>query len=402
MIKAAARTKNFVYAIRNIVGEAKKLEATGKEITYLNIGDPIPYGFQTPPHLVEAFQRAVRDGHNGYAPSAGIPEAREAVANEANRRGFNITSEDVVITSGASEAADIVMSAMLEPGDEVLVPSPGYPLYTAILAKLGAKEVSYRLDPRQNWQMDIDDIKTLITPRTRAIVIINPNNPTGAVYSRENLLAILEVAQSAGLVVLADEVYWQLVYEQPAPAIASLVDDSVPVITFESMSKIYLAPGWRMGWMKLTNSHLMQELKVAINKIADARLCSPRAPQHTVKAALEGDHSFLAGVMAAFKVRRDITVERINRIEGMNCSQPDGAFYVMAQMEQLQGATDEQFVLSLLKETGILFVHGSGFGLRPEDGFFRIVYLPQPETLHKVYDDLAEFVYEWPKGQQAR
>jgi alanine-synthesizing transaminase len=400
MIKAAARTKNFTYAIRNIVGEAKKLEATGKKITYLNIGDPIPYGFQTPPHLVEAFERAIRDGHNGYAPSTGIPEAREAVAKEANQRGFKITPDDVVITSGASEAADIVMSAMLEPGDEVLVPSPGYPLYTAILAKLGAKEVSYRLDPRNNWQMDVEDIRNLITPRTRAIVIINPNNPTGAVYSRENLLAILAVAQNAGLVVLADEVYWQLVYGEPAPAIASLVDDSVPVITFESMSKIYLAPGWRMGWMKLSNSHLMQELKVAINKIADARLCSPRAPQHTVKAALEGDHGFLTGVMEAFKVRRDVTVERINRIEGMNCSQPDGAFYVMAQMEQLQGATDEEFVLSLLKETGILFVHGSGFGLPAAEGFFRIVYLPQPEILHQVYDNLAEFVYQWPKGRR--
>src|SRR5438552_921818 len=163
MIKAATRTHNFTYAIRNIVGEAKKLEADGRKIIYLNIGDPIPYGFQTPPHLVEAYSRALRDGHNGYAPSPGIPQAREAVAREACGRGLKITPEDVLITSGASEAADIVLSSMLEPGDEVLVPTPGYPLYTAILAKLGAEEVPYLLDPANNWEPSGEAIQKEIT-----------------------------------------------------------------------------------------------------------------------------------------------------------------------------------------------------------------------------------------------
>jgi alanine-synthesizing transaminase len=395
MIKAASRTHNFTYAIRNIVGEAKKLEAEGRKILYLNIGDPIPYGFSTPPHLVEAVTRALHDGHNGYAPSPGIPAAREAVAREACRRGLKITPEDVLITSGASEAADIVLISMLEPGDEVLVPSPGYPLYTAILAKLGAEEVPYLLDPANNWEPSVEAIREAITPRTRAIVIINPNNPTGAVYSRENLLKVLDVAHQAGLVVLADEVYWRLTYGEHAPPIATLVDESVPVITFESLSKIYLAPGWRVGWMKLTNSHLMSELKVAINKMADARLCSARPPQHAVAAALDGDHTYLEDVMRRFHERRDITYNRINSIEGMNCTLPGGAFYVMAQMEHLGGASDEQFVLSLLRQTGILFVHGSGFGTRAEDGYFRIVYLPEPHILNEVYDRLAEFVQAW-------
>ncbi|MEW6730551.1 MAG: aminotransferase class I/II-fold pyridoxal phosphate-dependent enzyme [Acidobacteriota bacterium] len=395
MIKAATRTKNFTYAIRNIVGEAKKLEAAGRNVIYLNIGDPVPYGFNTPTHLVEALTRALHDGYNGYAPSTGLPEAREAVAREAVRRGLNLTPDDVVITSGASEAADIVLTGMLEPGDEVLVPTPGYPLYTAILAKLGAHEVPYLLDPNNDWQPSLEDIRKAITPRTRAIIIINPNNPTGAVYNRENLLAVLALAQQAGLVVLADEVYWRLTYGEPVPPIASLVDNSVPVITFESMSKIYLVPGWRVGWMKLTNSHLMKELMVAIRKIADARLCSARLPQHTVAPALDGDHSYLEDVMRRFRERRDYSYQRINAIEGMRCTLPGGAFYLMAQMTQLGGASDEEFVLSLLRETGILFVHGSGFGTHPEDGFFRIVYLPELDILKTVYDQLAEFVRAW-------
>lgn len=395
MIKAATRTQNFTYAIRNIVGEAKKIEAEGRQVLYLNVGDPVPYGFSTPPHLVEAVEKALRDGNNGYGPSPGIPSAREAVAREAVRRGVKMSPDDVIITSGASEAADIVLSSMLEPGDEVLVPSPGYPLYTAILAKLGAKEVSYKLDPKNDWQPVVDDIKALITNRTRAIVIINPNNPTGAVYNRENLLEVLNVANQAGLLILADEVYWRMTYEEQAPPIASLVDESVPVITFESMSKIYLAPGWRVGWMKISNPHLMTDLRVGINKMADARLCSARPPQHAVAAALDGDHAYLDDVMARFRARRDLSCQRINAIEGMNCTTPKGAFYLMAQMENLSDATDEQFVLSLLRETGVLFVHGSGFGMDPKDGYFRIVYLPELDVLNTVYDRVAEFVYNW-------
>lgn len=397
MIEPASRTRNFTYAIRNIVVEAKRLEAQGKKIIYLNIGDPVPYGFNTPEHLVEAVAKAVRDGLNGYAPSAGIPQAREAVAAESCRRGVELSPEDVFITSGASEAADLLLGSMLEPGDEVLVPCPGYPLYTAILAKLGAREIPYLLDPAENWAPSLAAIRASITPRTRAIVIINPNNPTGAVYQKERLLELINIAVEHKLLILADEVYWRMTYEEPAPPIASLVDREAAVVTLESMSKIYLAPGWRVGWMKLSNSHLMKDLAVAVRKMADARLCSPCPPQYAVKPALEGDHAFLEDVMRRFRQLRDITYQRINAIEGMNCTLPAGAFYAMAQMERLAGATDEEFILSLLRETGILFVHGSGFGTNPADGYFRIVYLPEPETLHQVYDRLAEFVATWPR-----
>ncbi|MCS6884091.1 MAG: aminotransferase class I/II-fold pyridoxal phosphate-dependent enzyme [Acidobacteriota bacterium] len=395
MIKPASRTQNFTYAIRNIVVEAKRLEAEGKQIIYLNVGDPVPYGFNTPEHLVEAVAKAVRDGLNGYAPSAGIPQAREAIAAEAERRGVKISPDDVFITSGASEAADILLSAMLEPGDEVLVPCPGYPLYTAILAKLGAREVPYLLDPEDNWSPSIEAIKASISPRTRAIVIINPNNPTGAVYGKERLLQLVEIAAEHRLLIVADEVYWRMTYSEPAPPIATLVDKEVPVVTLESMSKIYLAPGWRVGWMKISNSHLMKDLLVAIRKMADARLCSPCPPQYAIKPALEGDHSFLEQVMQRFRELRDITYRRINACESLRCTLPEGAFYVMAQMRRLGEATDEEFVLSLLRQTGILFVHGSGFGMKPSEGYFRIVYLPPPEVLNKVYDTLEDFVRSW-------
>lgn len=397
MITPASRTHNFTYAIRNIVVEAKRLEAQGRKITYLNIGDPVPYGFQTPEHLVEAVARAIRNGLNGYAPSTGILEAREAIAAESCRRGVELTPDDVFITSGASEAADLLLGSLLEVGDEVLVPCPGYPLYTAILAKLGAREIPYLLDPAENWAPSLEAIRASITPRTRAIVIINPNNPTGAVYNKQRLLELIEIATEHRLLILADEVYWRMTYDEPAPPIASLVGRETPVVTLESMSKIYLAPGWRVGWMKLSNSHLMKDLSVAVRKMADARLCSPCPPQYAVKPALEGDHTFLEEVMRRFRTLRDITYERINAIDGMNCTLPAGAFYAMAQFERLGKATDEEFILSLLHHTGILFVHGSGFGTRPADGYFRIVYLPQPEVLHQVYDRLAEFVAAWPK-----
>src|SRR5687768_15517983 len=179
MIPVADRIGGFTYAIRNIVVEAKRVEASGRKVRYLNIGDPIPFGFETPPHMIEAVTRALRDGHNGYAPSVGIPAAREAVAAECTQRGMPISPDRVVITSGTSEGIELALTAMAQSGDEVLVPTPTYPLYTAVLAKIGARAVFYRTDPDNGWQPDIDHIRSLVTPATRALVVIDPNNPTG-------------------------------------------------------------------------------------------------------------------------------------------------------------------------------------------------------------------------------
>lgn len=391
--KPATRTQNYKYAIRNIVVEAKKIEAEGKKVTYLNIGDPALYGFQPPQALIEANIKAMRDGYSGYSPSAGIQAARDAVAEEALRRHIRTSPDDVIFTYGASEAADIVFTAVLEPGDEVLVPSPGYPLYTAIATKIGAKEVKYQQNPKENWQPDIDELKSLITSRTKILVIINPNNPTGALYTKATLSAMLDVAREHGLIVIADEVYHRLIYEGVHVPMGSLAGDDLPVITMESLSKNYLAPGWRLGWMTVTNSSVMPEVMGAIRKLADARLCAPMSPQHAISAAMTLPKDYLDATMARLRAQRDITYTMLSRIEGISCNKPEGAFYAMAQVNLHNGelGTDEAFVLGLLREKGVLFVHGSGFGTVATEGFFRIVFLPDVETLKDVYTRVTDF-----------
>src|SRR5918996_735357 len=247
-IPVASRISGFVYAIRNIVAEARKVEAAGRKVRYLNIGDPIIFGFKTPPHLVDAVARAIRDGHNGYAPSVGIPAAREAVAAECERRGMPLPADRVVITAGSSEGIELALTALAEAGDEVLVPLPTYPLYTAVLAKIGARPVFYDTNPSSGWVPDVDQIRRLITPATRALVVIDPNNPTGASYPVEVRRALLAIADEHNIPLLADEVYADLSFDGPVAAIASQ-NPYAPVITFSSLSKAYLAPGWRTGWL---------------------------------------------------------------------------------------------------------------------------------------------------------
>lgn len=389
----ASRTQNYKYAIRNIVVEAKKIEAQGQKVTYLNIGDPVLYGFQPPPELVEAHVKALRDGYSSYSPSAGVAIAREAVAEEAHRRGIRATPDDVIFTYGASEAADIAFAAALDPGDEVLVPSPGYPLYSAIAMKIGAKEVKYRQNPKNDWQPDVEELESLVTPRTKLLVIINPNNPTGALYSRETLSAMLDVARRNGLIVIADEVYHKLIYDGEHAPMGSLAGDDLPVVTLESLSKNFLAPGWRLGWMTVTNAQAMPDVMNAIRKLADARLCAPIAPQYAVPVAMNLPKSYLDATMTRLRAQRDITYEMLNRIDGISCNKPQGAFYAMAKADLRDGelGSDEEFVLGLLREKGVLFVHGSGFGTEAKEGFFRIVFLPDAETLKDVYARLADF-----------
>ena len=395
-IPVAHRVAGFTYAIRNIVNEARKVEAAGKTIKYLNIGDPIPYGFKTPPHLVEAVACAMRDGHNGYAPSPGIASAREAVAADFTARGLPTSPERVIITSGASEGIELAMGALVNTGEEVLVPSPTYPLYTAVLAKIGAKIVYYRTDPARRWQPDIDEMASLITPATRAIVVIDPNNPTGAIYPTSFRRSLLDLLTQHNLVLLADEVYGDLAYDDPVPVppIGSL-DPDAPIISFSSLSKGYLAPGWRAGWLAVGRSPRLDNLMAALRKLADGRLCSPVPMQYAVTAALTGDRSHQVEFRKALRGRADLTTRRMNAIPGISCVAPLAAFYAMPKVALPPGKTDEDYVLGLLRATGILCVHGSGFGTPPEAGFFRIVFLPAPSHLAEIYDTMATFTAQF-------
>jgi len=389
-LPVAARVHGFSYAIRNIVAEAKKVEASGRKVKYLNIGDPIEFGFRTPPHLVEAVARAMRDGHNGYTPSPGIAEAREAVAREFTTRGLPTAADRVILTSGTSEGIELALGALVNEGDDVLVPVPTYPLYTAVLAKIGARTVFYRTDPNRQWLPDLDHLESLVGPRTRALVVIDPNNPTGAVYPAEVRRALIALAERHQFVLLADEVYADLGYDGPTVPLGSLAPDA-PIISFSSLSKAYLAPGWRAGWLAVGRSPRMDDVLAAIKKLADGRLCSPGPMQYAITAALTGDRSHQLEFRNALRARAEVTTTRLNAIPGMRCVAPRGAFYAMPQVALPPGRTDQDFVLGLLREAGVLCVYGSGFGTDPAGGFFRVVYLAAPSELAEIYDAIASF-----------
>lgn len=393
-IPVASRVSGFVYAIRNIVAEARKVEASGRKVRYLNIGDPITFGFRTPPHLIEAVERAMRDGHNGYAPSVGILPAREAVAAECTRRGMPLSPDRVVITSGTSEGIELTLTALAETGDEVLVPVPTYPLYTAVLGKIGARAVFYRTDPSHGWLPDLDHLRSLITAKTRALVVIDPNNPTGATYPPEVRRDLVAIAEEHGIPLLADEVYADLAFGGPVPALAASNPDA-PVITFSSLSKAYLAPGWRAGWMAVGRSERLDEVLAGVKKLADGRLCSTGPMEYAIVAALNGDRSHQEAFRSALRERAQLTTARLNAIEGITAVAPTAAFYSMPRVALPPGLTDEDYVLALLRATGVLCVYGSGFGARPEDGFFRVVFLAPPAELSDIYDAIAEFTHDF-------
>jgi alanine-synthesizing transaminase len=389
-IPVAHRISGFAYAIRNIVAEARKVEASGRKVRYLNIGDPIAFGFRTPPHMIEAVERAMRDGHNGYAPSVGILTAREAVTTECVQRGMPMTPDRVVITSGTSEGIELALNALAGPGDDVLIPVPTYPLYTAVLAKIGARAVFYRTDAARGWQPDIDHIRGLITPTTRALVVIDPNNPTGATYSAEARRALVDLADRHNFPLLADEVYADLAFDGPVSALAAVNPDA-PVITFSSLSKAYLAPGWRSGWLAVAETERLDDVLAGIKKLADGRLCSTGPMEYALAAALTGDRSHQQVFRDALRERAAITYSRFNAIDGITCVAPTAAFYAMPKVELPPGRTDEDYVLGLLRATGVLCVYGSGFATAPHDGFFRVVFLASPEELADIYGLIADF-----------
>ena len=393
MIRPSSRTAQFHYAIRNIVGAAEERERAGLKVTYLNIGDPQAYGFRPPAHVVEAAARAVRERFTGYEHSSGLREAREAVAAYATALGAQTAPDDVLMTAGASEAADLLLSALVEEGDEVLVPAPGYPIYTAILNRLGAAARYYTLAESRGWLPTPAEVEALINERTRAIVLINPNNPTGSITDDETTRRLLEIAERRGLLVVSDEVYRELCFNAPpAPASLLAAGREVAVVTLESLSKTHMVPGWRVGWMRFTNARLMPELARAVHRLASGRLCSPTPAQYAVRPALEGERGFLDDFMRDIKRRRDFVLDAVADTEGLSCVEPAAAFYAMIRVDDAERRTDERFVLDLLKETGVLVVHGSGFGADPAACSFRLVYLPDEAVLGGVFQRLAGFM----------
>ncbi len=398
-IRPAQRTHNITYAVRDIVVLADQVAKSGREMLYLNIGDPNKFDFETPPHIIEAAHRAMLANKNGYAPSSGIKESIDAVERYARRKGID-NIQDIFITSGASEAIELCLTGLVDAGENVLTPSPGYPLYTAVLAKIGAVENPYYLDEENGWQPSLDDIESKIDDKTRAIVLINPNNPTGSNCSRQLLQGLLKIAKERNIVIFADEIYDQLLFDGAVHTSIASLDKNAPVITFCGLSKNYLGPGLRIGWGIISGDQaVLGDYIEAVNKMLRARLCANHPLMFAVKPALEGDQSHLKIMNEKLTRRRDLTYRMLNSAAGLSCVKPGGAFYAFPKIDI--AGNDEHFVKELVKATGVVVVHGSGFGQKSGSHHFRVVFLPPEEVLTKAYSAIARFLQSYNKQGHA-
>jgi len=390
-IRPAFRTFQVEYAIRDIVEASQEAKKRGKDLIYLNIGDPVKYGFKTPESIIEAVCQALRENYNSYSDSSGIPEAIEAIKSYALKKG--IKPVDIYITQGATEAIEFAISALVNSEENILLPCPCYPLYQAIISKFRIEPRYYLLDENKNWEPDIDSIEALIDKKTRAIVIINPNNPTGTVYFKEALEKIVDIAKKYNLVIFSDEIYDQYILEDNLEhiSIASLSEE-VPVITFNGLSKNYFAPGFRIGWGIVSGpEEVLKDYIEAIHKLARTRLCASHPLQFAIPVALNNENYYIKDVIAKLKRRRDILVEGLNQVPFITCVKPLGAFYAFPSIN-IPDIDDLEFTKKLILEEGVVVVHGSGFGQKPGTKHFRIIFLPEEEILEKALERIHRFI----------
>lgn len=395
MFQVTDRVRTIEYAIRDVLAQAKQLERKGKKIIYLNIGDPVKFGFDTPNHIKQALTKAVEEGANWYAPSEGLPELREAICEKEKKvNEVEIQPEDVVVTHGISEGIQMVMAAIVGNGDEVLVPGPTYPPYICYVKFFGGKPVAYETVEENGWQPNVDDLRAKITAKTRAIVVINPNNPCGALYRENVVKEIVDLAGEHNLLLISDEIYDRIVYAEKFVSTSHIAKD-VPVVGLNGFSKTYLMTGWRLGYMYFHDSNgRLTELEECIKKEARVRLSANAPVQKAGVAALRGPQDHILQMVGKLRKRRDYAWKRLNEIAGMSCTKPEGAFYVFPKVEAVgsKWKTDAEFVYHFLEETGVLLVHGSGFEPIYGCGHFRSVILPPTETLEAAFNLLEQFM----------
>lgn len=397
VIEPTKRVRTIEYAIRDVIPYAKQVAKTGKKIYYLNIGDPNAFDFDTPPHIKEALVKAVESGGkaNAYSPSEGLPELREAISQKEKRvNNVAISPEDVIVTSGISEGIQMVMAALISPGDEILLPGPTYPPYISYARFFDGKPITYKTNEENGWQPDIDDLRKKISKKTRAITIINPNNPCGALYESKVIKEILNLAGEHDITVLSDEIYDQIVFDKKFVSTAHLAKD-IPVVGLNGFSKAYLMTGWRLGYLYFHNQQgRLKDLKDCVEKEARIRLCANTPVQKAGTEALNGPQDHLKTTVEKIKQRSNFAWKRLNEIDGISCAKPEAAFYVFPRIHGVgsRWKTDMDFTLSLLRETGVLFVHGSGFDPVYGAGHVRIVVLPPLDTLEKALDEIEGFM----------
>jgi len=394
-VKVTARAKAIEYAIRDVIVNAGLITKMGKKIFYLNIGDPVAFDFPTPQHIKQALIEAVQSGENNYSPSEGVPELRQAIAEKEKQvNNVSILAENVLITSGVSEGIQMVISALIEKGDEILVPGPAYSPYISHSKAYDGTPITYETIEEENWQPNIDDLRSKISERTRAIVIINPNNPSGALYKQKMVKQILNIAGEHDLLVLSDEIYDQIRYTEDYASTAHLAKD-LPVVGLNGFSKVYLITGWRLGYIYFhEQNEELQELKKTIEKEQRIRICANTPAQMAGIAALRGPQDHVKEMVEKLRLRRDYAWKRLNEIEGISCAKPEGAFYVFPKIHALgsKWKTDMEFAIELLKETGVLLVHGSGFDPIYGAGHVRGVFLPPIETLEQAFNEVERFM----------
>jgi aspartate/methionine/tyrosine aminotransferase len=389
-LKISNRVAGVEYAIRDIALVAKKLEREGQKITYLNIGDPVQYGFQPPENVKEAFIDAIKKGQNYYAASEGLAELRDEIAKKERTKGLSVSEDDIIITNGVSEGLEMLMASIVEPGDEVLIPGPYYPPYASYVRLFGGVPVEFLVD-LNNSTPDLTDIKSKITPKTVAICLISPNNPTGAVFNEKSLKDLVNIAVEHDLYIICDEIYDQIIFDEKFVGIGKVSGDS-PVILVNGFSKVNLMSGWRIGYIAFNNSKKLELLRENIPKLARVRIASNLPVQHAALESLRGPQNYISEFVSQLKKRRDYVIKRLNGMHGISCSIPKGAFYAFPKIEISKHTSDKEFVLDLLRSKGILTVHGSGFGTQYGSGHFRMVFLPEINVLETALDKIEEFV----------
>ncbi len=381
------------YAIRDIIQYAREQERKGNKVIYLNIGDPVLYGFNTPKHIKDALIKAVLEDKNYYAESEGVRELREAIAEKESAKGMHVMPEDVVVTNGVSEALDMIISSIAEPGDEVLVPGPCYPPYLSYARVRGVKPVEYATLEHEGWRIDMDDLKSKINSKSRAIFVINPNNPTGSILDEHTLKALVDTAAEHNLYLVCDEIYDRIVFDN-FTSIGRYARDA-PVVILNGFSKVYLMTGWRLGYICFnSNARLLDGLRASVGKLARLRLSANTPVQMAAVEALRGPQDHIRDMVSMLGARRDYVMKRLDAIHGINIyAKPKGAFYIFPRIDGSLGyRSDAEFVLDLLKSKNLLVVHGSGFGSMGSM-HFRLVYLPSLDVLEEAMNRFEEFVH---------
>lgn len=396
-IRKSSKLNDVCYDIRGpVLAEANRLEEEGHRVIKLNIGNPAPWGFEAPEEILVDVIHNLPTAQ-GYCESKGLYSARKAIMQYCQQiRIPNVDIEDIYIGNGVSELVVMGMQALVENGDEVLIPAPDYPLWTAATYLSGGRAVHYRCDESADWAPDLDDLRAKITPKTRAMVIINPNNPTGAVYPRAVLEEMLEIARSNDLVVFADEIYDKILYEDAEHVpVGSLADDLL-ILSLNGLSKTYRVAGFRTGWMVVSGAkHRASDFIEGLDILASMRLCPNVPTQHAIQTALGGYQSIVEFLQPGGRLReqRDYAWQRLNAMEGVSCVKPEGALYLFPKLDvtKFNISNDEQFALDLLRQEKVLIVQGTGFNW-PEPDHFRVVFLPRVEDLEEALDRIEHFL----------